>query len=509
MNTIKISIITIILLHFTQNVKSQVLDSEFGTNGEILLGLGPEFKSSWHIPLLMRGTDEIFAIFNNMDALKIVSFNEQGDISNNFGIEGTLEVPFNYSSLWPHTFNRSQTNIYDSQMLAWRYSCDNNVDNIFSEMEVLLLNESTGNIESTFGNNGRISIEFPELDRDSLLGYGLNTSTKTNDFYWFSFQVNYFSSYLVRISTNGDNFDIWNTYGEGGHNELDLLGPEYTDERISRVTSVQGGFCTIATGTDSNSQPHSFLLTLNEDLTMLPLLGGTGKIEVSNSLDALGNNMAFPLDFIVNNNKVYFTSNAGQSQISVNSGEVNEDWSSNVANSGFIDELTFNPIFDANDRVYSPGYFVFPGQLKRLESDGDLDLSFANNGIWLNITGPSSQYVNVLDVIAEGNSIFLLIYGDNEPQTYSRVYVLKFILDELSIDEEYIKTSVYPNPTKQDWKVAGKWKKYIITNNLGKEIIRGEISNDGTIRANELSSGVYQLLLINDNEKSVVKVIKH
>lgn len=488
---------------------AQTWDSEYGTQGKTWLGYGPSVSSSWQVPQYLRTSDSFYGVFYTTDSLRIVAFNENGQILSGFGNNGSVLTPFDENEGWPQVYNRDQALVVDNTILAWRYSSDNSVDNVYSRFQALLLDPASGAVNSSFGNDGIFSMTFPELDRDSLLGSNTTDAAKINDDYWFTFQVNYSESYLLKVSGNGADATLWSTSGNADGGVIDILGPDYSNERISNLAEWQGALITTVLARDQNNNEVTFLVALNEDLTLNSVAGGSGRVQIPTLLDALGNPQIFPAGFVLNSGMFYSYKANGYFRVNIETGMEDQEWAVNVSSGSVISELIFNPVFDEYGRIYSPGYLVLSSRIDRILGNGAPDLDFGNDGNFTDFASTGIPYLNVLDAIVEGGNLYLLVYGSDAPNSYTNVYTLKYLLGDLHVNKLTSEVMVFPNPSSDEWRVSGNdGGSYLLMDATGRCVQKGWLANGGVIHASHLVGGMYTLILANQGSLRSVRVVK-
>jgi hypothetical protein len=489
-------------------LNAQIPDTQFGTNGEIYIGPGANAWDGWGIPQLIHNENTLYSVHYGSDTLRVRALDLSGSFIDQFGESGLLDVPFDNAFNWPWVYNRSYVDFLQGDMIAWRVGSDNMADEVLAEFEVLKLNPQTGALETSFATNGRLQFFLPGLDVDSLLGYGFHSAVKVENYLWFAFSVNSNDSYLICVNETGELINMWSTDGLGGTLELDILGNEYTSERISKLALLNGTLCTAVSCKDSNNQSRAFLVSITNGFDFTSELGGDGIMEIDNE-GSLVDYYSFTPDIAVWNNYVYIYDLSKLRRIDSETAEADPNWD---VDQGTINanEITFNPIFDYAGRIFSPGYIALPSQMTLTSTTGQLSDAFGGDGIFSEFQSVSSPYMNILDIVYKDNlSLYVLLYGAQTEQAYESVYVQKYIYDTTNLNDLEIKAvEAFPNPTSDEVFISGIWSSYTVFDITGRVIVSDVLNGKAVINCNNWPEGIYHMVLHNGEEYATAKVIK-
>lgn len=174
-------------------------DTSFGENGYVeslfdnSLNIF-EVKKLENDHLIIVGSKHDFV--NSQTNLLVIKFNNTGQLDTSFGSNGIIQFPYNDDHMNPIQFilKLEENNLY----VAWNnYESDIQIDGSISKY-----NLETQQIDTEFGNNGIITINFNNDKKDIIHRFQVNQNGELLVVYDTPSNVNYEGSYLVKYNEN-------------------------------------------------------------------------------------------------------------------------------------------------------------------------------------------------------------------------------------------------------------------------------------------------------------------
>ncbi len=402
---------------------------------------------------------------------------------------------------------------------------------------ILRYNED-GTLDNTFGNNGRVFVDFGIEHRN--VAYDIHEQSDGKIIVNGNFQYSIGNSnplYKIGVCRFLPNGSLDNTFGSNGINSTDA-NVISVDGFYSKIDSngklVISGYREI----DNSGYSQAFLLRFNTDGLLDPTFGNAGVAPLDVPLLDSG----FRSVVIANDGSLYACGTSTDSS-------QNSDWNFLIAKflpSGALDtsyaingylSLDFFGL-ENNDQAHNlslqqDGKLLVVGQVKnenfiyefgalRLNVDGSLDNTFGENGIFHFTIGPADAYPDSVQLQADGKAL-LAGYADGDNGTLAFV-IARIITDSnvgiVDFDTNKGQVLLYPNPVIETATLQYELTKpatvsavlLSIEDKTIKQLINNTLLNSGNhkieVNLSNLASGTYLLKLTANTSVTTVKLIK-
>ena len=184
------------------------------------------------------------------------------------------------------------------------------------------------------------------------------------------------------------------------------------------------------------------------------------------------------------------------------------------ANNGFFNAMVgISPSGACSDmKILSNGKIIIAGNLKsengvgllKLNSNGTLDNSFGTNGISTTVNNNITNVtVGKIAIKSDGKIIVVGGAKANAPNNKNQIFIAQYNNSSILSNSEFnLKNfSIFPNPVNETIYIPNISNfNYEICDFLGKIVIKG--NNENQINVNSLSKGIY-VLKLKTNERTI------
>ncbi|MES2655497.1 MAG: T9SS type A sorting domain-containing protein [Bacteroidota bacterium] len=495
------------LLPFLSFSQDGLLDQTFGTNG---IALAEGNYAAKGVSIQTDG--KIVTAGSKSDAngtdFCIVRLNSDGKLDNTFGTDGVVVVDFSTK-----TDNALDMAIQaDGKMIVVGSAIISN----HTDIALIRLN-TNGSLDNTFGTNGKVTTNIQGTSNDVASKVVIQADGKIVII--GSGGTDMFNANVVaRYNTDGSLDNTFDTDGK-------LLGVSFAPVSLNTLSDIKiladGKF--IISGYSSN-QPA--IGKLNADGSFDVAFNTTGKLVISETI--FGGNVC--LVAVQADGKVLMSYGSGTtSELKLlrlqTDGSLDTDFG--TAGKASIN-IGANNDYAMAIKTLSNGKIIVSGStyvnssatdffIARLNSNGSLDNTFGTNGFaTTSVTTADGDRAEAMAVQSNGK----IIVAGNKCTGSCNYVVLRYNntsgggTNTPSINEA-VKASIFPNPANLETTIKlseqAHEMKVIITDKLGKEMIRRESVNTSemNITLGELTKGIYMVQVIADGVVSTQKLLIH
>jgi len=492
------------------------IDSTFGINGFAYSAFSYGGNG---IDLVIDNQNNIYSIGkvngNNPD-FGVIKFNSTGAIDTSFATQGMFIYDFGFDD-----YSKSIAIQNDSLLLiaGYSYTWDGfNVNSVYNQFSIIRLNLN-GDLDSTFGVNGVYELNFDPNDcsavkilvetNGKILVVGNYSISNSNMFF------------AIRLTQNGS-IDL--TYGNSGIFQIQLDSLYKYDVVTCAVLQPDGKLLIGGQTSDVMFQGKVFgLIRLNESGTIDSTFGDFGIVKTN--LPLSGNDYAYGIA-LQSDGKILMCGSAYNDKLfAICRYNIFGNLDLTFATNGIFtldysqyDDYLSSLIVQQDGKIVACGKSHTKGCIIRVLSDGQIDSTFNFNGINTIFTNGQSSLFSLAQFQSEG--IISCGYAKDTSQIYQFSLVSLKSLLYIGIDqntETLNNLNIYPNPTSDLLNINytltknGKYQIQII-NSLG-QIVK-EVSNQqtagtytNTIDTRHYSNGIYYIRFSDGLIIKYVKVI--
>jgi len=450
-----------VLIRYNQN---GAVDTSFGSNGKYYFNNNAYQENKCYFKVLSN--DKIVALYINgttNEEVFLTRLNSNGTLDTSFGLNGIVNLSATQPvfDIEPY-FLFIQPN--NKILFGGRTFNGNSLDGVLGR-----LNED-GQVDTTFGNNGLVSIDTGSLPNTAVFEYfnsivlqsdgkivlgggrtGINQTIP--DIYDFL---------LVRLNQDGS---IDQGFGSNGAVVTTFFT---TTESIQKIVVNQGGEI-IVMGNLFDLFEDNYKIAVakyNSSGTLVPTFGTNGIVQLETNV-INSNEFGYDLDILANGKLII----SGFSRISLD---------------------------------------TFKMLLAKLNQNGSYDTTFSNNGIYLQDLGSFSA--GIADTILLPNDSLLIAGGLINLNDEDDCFLGKLIPENLaSIGFNKKNVQIYPNPTANVLHIVNSNNAAIenitITDLSGKKVLEQK-ENLSVINVEHLQKGLYLLELEYEGGKQIEKFMK-
>lgn len=430
-----------------------VLDFNFGINGFV------DINSNLTYEALFQGRKNILISSDNKLIITssarpvvggetpdtiVAKLNLDGTFDLNYGINGHVVTNFTYGQGLIGSFKYPQDDI----LLVFNKPNTSPVE--VTELNLLKIN-ADGNLDSTFGSNGRLMLP---SDYD---GYRPKLAIIKDQAVYIHFTSAENNDYIKKFDLGTSNYDM-----QFGINGKLMIGDDYPFQSLSSFTIDENNIIYVV-GPSSSQDGNIYVNVLKFVNEVLDLSFGINGISES---------------IIANNMSGLYSINILESKIVV-LGELYS--TTNPENTSFLAQLNLNGTLDAN---FGENGVIFN------EMFDDLHLAF--------------DYIHSEDSIITGG---LCPIGDGEFRPCLIKYYTNNNLGSNSLDQNNF--AFYPNPVTSElhFQTTEDVTKIIIYDILGR-VVKSEFVSQNKIDLSEITSGTYIVKAQSDTKTQTFKLIK-
>lgn len=437
---------------------------------------------------------------------KIIRFNENGTIDSSFGVNGEFQFP-----------QQIQGGIYNIKLInnSFYFLGYSNTNTSNSNDGLLLRVSYDGILDTTFGNNGLVIYNINENEAFNSLAI-----TSDNKIIAVGIKKTYpwQKLFLAKFNLNGT---IDTTFQNNGYKEIYVF-PMAT-EAIENISDIENDkFIIACTGKMNINYNYSqlALLKLDTDGNFDPTFNSTGTYIMPSykpfyfNVKFIGNDL-----FVRNIDNLIYDVNYDAVLFKINLLDLS-------AQATVIDRDTFDYFIHPDKSVSTLSMNrdqinTYPNRnlfIKKYNSDGNLDTSFCNTGIYeFNLSDINNFQTDDLpgSIIIYDDKI--LVSGQSQiPQSglfgFKSIFT-RFNQITLSTASNSLENSiVFPNPAKDfiniNLKGTGYPAKISIYNLLGQTVFESNILDNEAnyqIRTDNFESSLYTLKIMDSNNNVFVK----
>jgi uncharacterized delta-60 repeat protein len=441
------------------------VDTSFGSNGRYYFNNNAYQENKCYFKVL--NNDKIVALYINgttNEEVFLTRLNSNGTLDTSFGLNGIVNLSATQPvfDIEPYCLFIQPNN---KILFGGRTFNGNSLDGVLGR-----LNED-GQVDTTFGNNGLVSIDTGSLPNTAVFEYfnsivlqsdgkivlgggrtGINQTIP--DIYDFL---------LVRLNQNGS---LDQSFGFGG---VVLTSFSASTESIQKIVVNQGGEIIVMGTLFDLVDENNFKIAL-----------------------AKYNSSGNPVDTFGTNAFVYIDTNV------INSNEFGYD----------LDILANGKLIISGASKVSPNNIKM--LIAKLNQDGSYDTTFSNNGIYLQNLGSFSA--GIFDTIILPNDSLLIAGVFINSNDEDDCFLGKLIPQNLaSIGFNKKNVQIYPNPTANVLHIVNSNNAAIenitITDLSGKKVLEQK-ENLSVINVEHLQKGLYLLELEYEGGKQIEKFMK-
>ncbi|WP_027384984.1 T9SS type A sorting domain-containing protein [Epilithonimonas caeni] len=444
-------------------------DNTFGTNG--ISVLSHQTNGNSVINSIVQTDGKIV-----VTGMRINGANNEEVFIARFNANGTLDTTFANSGYFT---SYQDPNAYSANL----YLNGNKILIFYPEQGVLIKFNNDGSVDNSFGTNGMVTLASTSYQtKDVLIGNYL-------------YAVKNVSSQVIL-----DKIDI-------------NSGSVISSSTISGLTQSRGVYSgpngkLIVKSTDYQSLTTSLtLVDTNGNLDMA--FGTNGSIIVS-SFGSLGEIEA-SYDYVSTDdaqNIIYALSNDNAFTVTFKKYSSNGSLATGFANNGsyVLANAIISGLKTLSNQIYFSGLSLEGGTanllLGRLNSNGTLDSSFDNDGIYIYDTNASSEWAESFNILSPSS----IIVAGEISGTNNNIYVGKFdVTPDLEVSEVDSKESIlFENPLRSNFVYKAKEKISVIElySAEGKLI---KMIKENNQNITELLKGVYVAKVKFENGNTVTK----
>ena len=451
-----------VLIRYNQN---GTIDSSFGSNGKYYFNNNAYQENKCYFKVLSN--DKIVALYINgttNEEVFLTRLNSNGTLDTSFGLNGIVNL-----STIQSVFDIEPDCLFvqpDNKILVGGEArFGNNYDGL-----VVRFNEN-GQVDTTFGNNGLVTIDTNNLPNTAVFEYFLSISFQTD------------GKILLGGSRTGLNQTIADIY-------------DFLLVRLNQDGSIDQGF-------GSNGVVVTSFSASTESIQKIVVNQG-GEIIVMGTLFDLVDENNFKIALAKYNSSGSLVTTFGTNGI--------VQLETNVINSN---EFGYDLDILANGKLIISGASrVSPNNIKmliaKLNQDGSYDTTFSNNGIYLQNLGSFSA--GITDTILLPNDSLLIAGVFINSNDEDDCFLGKLIPENLaSIGFNKKNVQIYPNPTANVLHIVNSNNAAIenitITDLSGKKVLEQK-ENLSVINVEHLQKGLYLLELEYEGGKQIEKFMK-
>lgn len=487
---IKYSIFALFFMFvFVGENEAQSIDSTFGNNGIEQINYG--FFPSYFSDMEFQEDGKILVLSSNnqiSNPLMITRRFPNGSVDESFGNNGQMRTTFGFQ--YCDTYEIEQ--LSDGGILIAGTANGNSA--------LLKLTEN-GNVDSTFGTNGRViysfgpsvgskirSLQIDQNERIIAVGEAYNYDNLS------------FDLAAIRFNSNGS---VDSSFGTSGNTKIDMQG---RNDFGNCSALLPDGKILIAGNAMNNPGNTNFaMIRLTPDGALDLSFGNSGKIILTITS---GYNEAFENLHILEDQSILAVGNSGgdfaalKFDASGNTIQAFGNQGHTTIDFGDYQDNAFEILVDNENRILLGGYGadgaiggLFHTALARLTADGQLDTDFGSNGKWINTLNQTGSEIYTMQWLPGGK---LQIAGSNIPFNQSDVqpFLARIIVDNpTGIGAENNSFNlIYPNPANNVIYLNNTTSNeaFTILDISGKCVMTGTIENS-KINVDFLPNGTYFL----------------
>ena len=490
------------------NAQSGVLDPTFGTNGIVTTQVSTTYN--FGMATVVQPDGKIIVVgYAGMPATykaAVVRYNTDGSLDNSFGDAGKLTISIGSAKSYATDVALQD----DGKIIIGART----YDNASGDFALVRVNED-GTFDNSFGTNGIVIASTGGSDVSSSIliaddGKILLAGDSDNNFSVAKFNTN--GTLDTSFGTNGWSITIFD--------DSESFIQQIAFQNDGKI--VMGGFAV----NSSVGRYQMAAARINANGTLDNSFGTAGKVSFNFGVDQdFATAVAIQSDGkIVLGGHTYITSNPRLSYdfaaVRLNTdGNLDTTYGNNgVATAQVVDEANYTNgmIIQADDKVVLAGrtvkLFDYDFAMVRFDTNGELDTTFGNDGkVSTDVDGREDHGYAI--ALQPDNKIILTGYSYSSGANDSALVVARYNNDPLGVEDyQNLEFSLYPNPASDHLTLelndASSTYQIEVYDILGKKVISTEIQKVGNINVSALAPGTYVLKLNSENKTNVVRFLK-
>ena len=501
---------TLVVLLFSLMVshgQSGILDTSFGTDGIVLTQVSATYNFGMATVVQPDGKIIVAGYAGTPSTYKaaVIRYNTDGTLDNSFGNAGKLIIPVGSAKSYA-----MDVALRDDGKIVLGARTYNNVSGDFA---LIRLNED-GSFDGSFGTNGIVIA--------STGGSDVSSSILIAD-----------DGKILLAGDSDDNFSVakFNTDGtldtSFGTNGWSITIFDDSSSFIQQIAFqndgkiVMGGFAVNSVGRYQMAAAR-----MNADGTLDNSFGNGGKVSFNFGVDQdFATAVAIQSDGkIVLGGHTYITSNPRLSYdfavVRLNTdGNMDTTYGNNgVATAQIVNEANYTNgmIIQADDKIVLAGRtvsgFEYDLAMVRFDTEGNLDTTFGNAGkVSTDVNGREDHGYAI--ALQSDNKIILAGYSYPAGADDSAIVVARYTNDALGTEDfQNVDFRLYPNPAREQLTIemndASSIYQLAIFDMLGKKVFNTEIQKMGQIDVSVLATGTYLVKLNSNSQTTTVRFVK-